>query len=386
MRNILRLSLTLAAVGILSAVLLTGVYNVTAPIIAERQEAEYREALDNYFPGFASYESERIDDDYFDLIYDDSDNLMGIMATVGQQGYDGTITYNLALDSSGEIIGVRVVSHTETPGIGDIITTDGFNDQFIGKNYEDPIVAGDDVDVVSGATISTAAMINSIRRVVAVVAVNFLGVEADVIDISAVPDGTYRGTAPGFIGPITVDVEVSGGEIVGIDIVEQEETATYFVESYPLIPNRIMEEQSLEIDTQTGATASANGIVEAVMNALREAMGIETEEPGEEEALEIDLSAVPDGVYQGSGEGFYGPITVEVEVSEGMIVGIAILQQEETPDYFQQANPLTPELIIEEQSLDVDTKTGATFSSRGIVEAVYNALTGALNNDSGGGN
>ncbi len=272
MRNILRLSLTLAAVGILSAVLLTGIHNVTAPIIAERQEAEYRQALEYYFPGFTSYDSERIDDDYFDLIYDHSDNMMGIMATVGQQGYDGTITYNLALDSSGEIIGVRVVSHTETPGIGDIITTDAFNDQFIGKSFEDPIVAGDDVDVVSGATISTAAMINSIRRVIAVVAVNFLGVEADEIDITAVPDGTYRGTAPGFIGPITVDVEVAGGEIVGIDIVEQEETSTYFVESYPLIPDRIIEEQSLEIDTQTGATSSANGIVEAVMNALTGAL------------------------------------------------------------------------------------------------------------------
>lgn len=385
MRNILKLSLTLAAVGILSAVLLTGVYNVTAPIIAERQEAEYRQALENYFPGFARYESERIDDDYFDLIYDDSDNLMGIMATIEQQGYDGTITYNLALDGSGEIIGVRVVSHTETPGIGDVITTDGFNNQFIGKSYEDPIVAGDDVDVISGATISTAAMINSIRRVVAVVAVNFLGVETDVVDITAIPDGTYRGTAPGFIGPITVDVEIVGGEIVGIDVVEQEETATYFVESYPLIPDRIIEEQSLEIDTQTGATSSANGIVEAVTNALLEAMGVEVEEPGEE-ALEVDLSAVPDGVYQGSGEGFYGLITVEVEVSEGLIVGITILQQEDTPEYFQKANPLTPELIIEEQSLNIDTKTGATFSSKGIVEAVYNALTGALNNDNGGGN
>ncbi len=272
MREVLKLSITLAVVGLVSAALLTGVNNVTAPIIAERQEAEYREALELYFPGFANFESQQIEDDYFDLIFDSSDQLIGVMSTIEQQGYDGTITYNLALDGEGKVVGMLVISHSETPGIGDVITTDEFQEQFIGKSFEDPIVPGEDVDTVSGATISTSAIITSVRRVVNVVAENFLGFEAAVIDITAVPDGIYEGSAPGLAGPIVVEVEVTGGQIVRISVLEHSETPTYYIEAYPLIPERIIAEQSFDVDTKTGATLSAKGIVEAVQAALAAAL------------------------------------------------------------------------------------------------------------------
>jgi NosR/NirI family transcriptional regulator, nitrous oxide reductase regulator len=385
-RNILRLSLTLGFVGVISAALLTGVNNVTAPIISERQEAEYMQALEIFFPGVAGFESEDIDGNHFDVILDENGDMMGVMATVQQQGYDGTITYNLALDENGVINGVRVVSHSETPGIGDVITTDGFQEQFIGKSFEDPLTAGEDVDIVSGATISTAAMVNSIRSISGVIAENFLGFEAAVINIAEVPDGKYQGSAPGLNGPIVVEVEVSGGAIIAIEVIEQSETPTYYVESYPLIPDQIIAEQSFDIDTKTGATISAEGIINAVKNALMEALGFDTEEPEEDEqlALDININEVPDGIYEGSGEGFYGDITVEVEVTGGEIVSISILQQEETPEYYTKAYPMIPDLIVEEQSLEIDTSTGATFSSKGIVEAVFNALSGALETDGGG--
>jgi Na+-translocating ferredoxin:NAD+ oxidoreductase subunit G len=271
-REVIKLSITLAVVGLVSAALLTGVNNVTAPIIAERQEAEYREALELYFPEVAGFESQRVEDDYFDLIYDSSDRLIGVMATIEQQGYDGTITYNLALDGEGKVVGMLIISHSETPGIGDVITTSEFQEQFIGKSFEDPIVPGEDVDTVSGATISSSAMITSIRRVVNVVAENFLGFEAVTVDITAVPDGTYQGSAPGLAGPILVEVEVSGGQITRIEVLDHDETLTYFIESYPLIPERIIAEQSFDVDTKTGATLSAKGIVEAVQAALSTAL------------------------------------------------------------------------------------------------------------------
>ncbi len=281
MRKILYLALTLAIIGIISALLLTGVYNLTEPIITERREAEYRQALDNFFPGFDSFESEDLDEGRFDLIYDDTGNLMGIMATVVAVGYGGDIVYNLAVDSTGEIIGKRIVSHSETPGIGDVITANPFQSQFIGKSFEDPIVAGEDVEIVTGATVSTAAMINSVRQTSGFIAEQYLGLEVVEIDIAEVPDGTYRGGAPGLGGPITVEVEVAGGEIVSIEVLEHDETQTYFIESYPLIPERIIEEQSLDVDTQTGATISANAIVNAVYDALSGA--VEDDGGGEED-------------------------------------------------------------------------------------------------------
>lgn len=386
MRDIIKLSLILAIVGIISASLLTAVYNVTEPIILERREADYRAALENFFPGFDHFDTVELDKGQFDLIYDDKEELMGLMATVAALGYDGDINFNLAFDNEGLIMGVRIISHTETPGIGDVIERDSFKEQFIGKSHEDPLTSGEDVDIISGATVSTVAMINAIRETTGVVAEKFFGVETVEADISSVADGTYQGSGQGFIGQIVVEVEVLSGEIVSIEVLEQEETVTYFVESYPLIPERIIEAQSLDIDTQTGATVSAAGIVNAVENALLQAEGpeVDAEESPEAIPVEVEISSVADGTYQGSAEGFKSVISVEVIVSGGEIVSIEILDHEETPEYFSESNPLIPERIIEEQSFDIDTQTGATASAEGILNAVVNALSGPHNNGGGG--
>ncbi len=271
MHKILRLALTLAVVGIISAALLTVVNNWTEPIIAERRAAEYFQAVKEYFPAVQDSETIEFEGDVYELIYDGSGELLGVVATIGQDGYDGIITYNLVVNREGEIIGVRVISHTETPGIGDIIEKPEFQNQFMGKTFEDPLTAGDDVDTYSGATVSTSAMIGSIRRITAVVAFNFLGMEEDIFDITAVPDGTYQGTGNGLMGAIVVEVTVEGGKITAIEVLEQSETPTYFVEAYPEIPNRVIEAQRLEVDTRTGATASGEGIVGAVRDALEKA-------------------------------------------------------------------------------------------------------------------
>lgn len=387
MRDILKLSITLALVAIVSAASLAVVNNITAPIIEERQQQEYLQTLEAFFPEVDSFESEAVDDNRYDVIFNSAGETIGVLGTIAQQGYGDVISYNLAVDAGGAIIGTRVISHAETPGVGDIITTDEFLGQFIGKTHEDPLAAGDDVDSVSGATISTAAMINSIRGSVGLMAANYLGFAAATVDISAVPDGTYQGAAPGMGGPVTVEVEVQDGAILNIEVLDHDETPTYFIESYPSIPDQIIEEQHFDLDTKTGATISANAIVEAVQAALRQALGLEEEEEeGAPEAEEIDLSAVPDGLYTGTGEGLFGDIVVEVEVAGGEILSVEVISQEETAEYYKESYPLIPERIVEEQSLDIDTTTGATFSAEGIIEAVRNALAAAINSDGGGEN
>ncbi len=269
MHNIIRLSSVLVLVAMLSAALLTGLHNLTEPVIREREEREYIEALEKFFPDLDNFESETVDGESFDLVYDQEGELLGIMATVSTQGYDGTIRYNLAVDDEGIIKGIIVTSHSETPGIGDVITTSDFQEQFIGKGYDDQIQDGEDVDAVSGATESTAAMIGSIRRTVVNIGEHFLGKEVASSDIPSVEDGVYHGSAEGTRGTLTVEVEISEGRLERIEVIEQNETDAYFVESYPLIPEKIVEEQSLNVDTQTGATLSAERIIFAVENALK---------------------------------------------------------------------------------------------------------------------
>ena len=283
MRELIRLVLTLLVVTAVAAGLLAGANMFTAPAIAQRQEEDYRNALKEYFPQMDEFKSELLEQDSFDLVYDAPGEFLGVMASAGVQGYDGLISYNLAVDKEGKILGLRIVEHTETKGVGDVIEKDDFQKQFTGKSYLDPLQPGEDVDTVSGATKSTAPMIESIRRILAVIADKFLVIEdEETFDINAVPDGTYRGSGEGLFGEIVVDVTVESGRITVIEIVEHGETPTYLAEAAAIIPTQIIDGQTMDVDTKTGATESSAGIVEAVLAALTRALNPEGGESGEE--------------------------------------------------------------------------------------------------------
>lgn len=84
-----------------------------------------------------------------------------------------------------------------------------------------------------------------------------------------------------------------------------------------------------------------------------------------------------DGKYQGTGTGFGGEIIAEVEIKNGEIKNINIISAKgEDPAYYEQAVKVLDE-IKRTQGPNVDTISGATFSSGGIIEAITNALEGA---------
>ncbi len=83
-----------------------------------------------------------------------------------------------------------------------------------------------------------------------------------------------------------------------------------------------------------------------------------------------------DGVYTGHSNGFGGEIYVEVTVEGGMITNIEILDAEgETKNYFAHARRVMT-YVMKEQTWEVDTVSGSTYSSRGILGAIKNAITG----------
>lgn len=85
-----------------------------------------------------------------------------------------------------------------------------------------------------------------------------------------------------------------------------------------------------------------------------------------------------DGTYQGSGIGYHGQtITLSVTVSGGKIVSITTVSSRDTARYYNRAfSSLIPE-IIADQGTSVDAVSGATYSSRGIISAVSDALMDA---------
>ncbi len=92
---------------------------------------------------------------------------------------------------------------------------------------------------------------------------------------------------------------------------------------------------------------------------------------------EVELSdsvLFKDGTYEGSSQGFGGKITVSVTIANGNISAINVVEaSSETPSYFEKAKAVLTS-ILASNSTNVDTISGATYSSRGLINATKNAL------------
>lgn len=81
-----------------------------------------------------------------------------------------------------------------------------------------------------------------------------------------------------------------------------------------------------------------------------------------------------DGVYEGSGQGFGGEIVVNVTIKKGSISDIQIKEaKSEDAAYLDNAKKIIT-VMVKNQTAEVDTASGATYSSKGIIAAVKNAL------------
>ena len=81
-----------------------------------------------------------------------------------------------------------------------------------------------------------------------------------------------------------------------------------------------------------------------------------------------------DGTYSGTGQGFRGETKTEVTVENGNITDITIVSYQDDNQYFNRAKDTVISEIIENQDVNVDAVSGATFSSNGIMESVADAL------------
>lgn len=93
----------------------------------------------------------------------------------------------------------------------------------------------------------------------------------DFVALAEAADGTYTGTAKGFGGDITVDVTIAGGAITDVKAVGENETPGLGSVAIEKLPAAILETQSVEVDSVTGATVSSDAILKAFGEALKQA-------------------------------------------------------------------------------------------------------------------
>ena len=157
---IARLALTLLAITAVVAAALAAVNSVTAPAIAELNAQKTQEAIELVLPGGGD-EIEFPATPLVSKVYG-SDTGYAVEVTPG--GFDNTITMMVGVDKSGNVLGIDVISHTETAGLGAVAAAgtpagESFRNQFAGASGSVAVTKdGGKMDAITGATITSRAI------------------------------------------------------------------------------------------------------------------------------------------------------------------------------------------------------------------------------------
>ena len=172
---VLRLAGTLFLIAAVVAMVLAGVNAVTAPAIAELNAAKTQEAISAVLPG--GFDNEITDfADASGIVSKIYQGANGYAVEVGPGGFDNTITMMVGIDNEGKVLGISVVSHTETAGLGAVAAAGtpagiAFRDQFVGASGTVTVTKdGGTMDAITGATITSRAICVGVSAALDVVA------------------------------------------------------------------------------------------------------------------------------------------------------------------------------------------------------------------------
>jgi electron transport complex protein RnfG len=164
MKGLPRLVLVLFVVCGIAAGALSFVNAATRERIAGFARLEREEALKQVFPAAAEFR-EILPGRQWEAA--SGGQALGFVFAASIQGYSGPILSFFGLDSAGELTGAKVLSHSETPGLGAKITEEKFLKQFRGRKLEQVALRRDDprgqIDAITAATISSRAVTVSLR-------------------------------------------------------------------------------------------------------------------------------------------------------------------------------------------------------------------------------
>ena len=185
MNKIIKNTLILAAITVVSGLVLGAAYEVTKGPIAQTQAKQKQEACQAVYPEADSFEAMDVDqkaakeaikkmgtnatvDEVYSAVMDGSE--AGYVITVtDKDGYGGDIQFAMGIQDDGTLNGISILSIGETAGLGMRANTDAFKDQFKDKNVDKfeytktGATADNQIDALSGATITTNAMTNGVN-------------------------------------------------------------------------------------------------------------------------------------------------------------------------------------------------------------------------------
>ncbi|MDD3298705.1 MAG: FMN-binding protein [Firmicutes bacterium] len=160
MKNpIARLIIVLALISIGSGLFLALTYTYTIPHIEANAAHDQEVAILETLPDAVSFEELKNTEFPIYVGLDSSGNEVGFAYVAEGGGFQGMIGLMVGVDPEQEIItGVKILSHSETPGLGARITEAVFLDQFAQKSISDNFIVKEDIDGVTGATFSSKSV------------------------------------------------------------------------------------------------------------------------------------------------------------------------------------------------------------------------------------
>ena len=190
--------------------------------------------------------------------------------------------------------------------------------------------------------------------------------------------GTYTSTAKGFGGDVTVTITIAEGDVIAdVKIEGASETPALGGVAMDKLATKIKETQSVEVDAMTGATFTSKAVITAAADCMAQAEAA----AGGSGAAEGEVAgAYKPGTWVATSKGFGGDVTVTITVgADGNIAEVKIEGASETPALGGVAMEKLQTKILDAQSAEVDSMTGATFTSKAVIAAATDCLAQAAN-------
>ena len=169
-----RLAITLLLITAVVAAALAGVNSVTAPVIAQLKAEKIQNAIEQVLPGGGESVAFTDDTGWVSALYkSDSGYAVEVTPTTG---FNGAITMMVGIDTEGKILGISVVSQTETAGLGAVAAAttsagEAFRGQYVGLSGSVSVTKdGGEVEAITGATITSRAICDGVNAALACVA------------------------------------------------------------------------------------------------------------------------------------------------------------------------------------------------------------------------
>lgn len=157
-KDFIKLPLVLFLISGIVTALLAFANSVTAPVIEKRNEQSVNEARESVLSGAKDFQSvDYKNDEVSELVREKSGK--GYCASVSVKGYGGDINMIVGVEPDGTVTGVKIISMSETAGLGAKTNDEKWLSQFVGGSGEFKVSKdGGEIDAVTAATISSRAV------------------------------------------------------------------------------------------------------------------------------------------------------------------------------------------------------------------------------------